>query len=58
MLIPNSQTLPAIVFEEVLGKNPKIFKSGKTDPAIYHTLWKKYSVVNNVADVSEQKEIR
>ena len=25
--------------EEVLGKNPRIFKSGKTDPALYKDLW-------------------
>jgi len=26
--------------EEVLGKNPRLLKSGKTDPSFYETLWK------------------
>ena len=29
--------------EEVLGQNPRLLKSGKTDPAVYRDLWQKIS---------------
>jgi PAS domain S-box-containing protein len=43
---PYFEKLTGYKYEEVIGKNPRFLKSGKTDPNIYHELWESISSGN------------
>ena len=40
---PAFERITGYLREEVLGQNPRLLKSGKTDPAVYRDLWQKIS---------------